>query len=172
MSKIDRQTDGGPPARVRCRLAQRPDVLDHQRLLVLAAREARRLLRHTSHDDSLGVKDTFSSLLPLMHREFDLQREDGGVHTMSMSVGNDAEGSIFESSLIHRGKGAPLPERPLGNSRSASGSKQLPGFDMPENGSSMSTAVRIQSAALHYYGGKNAIRIPLSDKKAQLAHHA
>ena len=123
------------------------------------------------HDDSLGVKDTFSSLLPLMHREFDLQREDGGVHTMSMSVGNDAEGSIFESSLIHRGKGAPLPERSLGNSRSASGSKQLPGFDMPENGSSMSTAVRIQSAALHYYGGKNAIRIPLSDKKAQLAHH-
>ena len=98
--------------------------------------------------------------------------EDGGVHTMSMSVGNDAEGSIFESSLIHRGKGAPLPERSLGNSRSASGSKQLPGFDMPENGSSMSTAVRIQSAALHYYGGKNAIRIPLSDKKAQLAHHA
>ena len=124
------------------------------------------------HDDSLGVKDTFSSLLPLMHREFDLQREDGGVHTMSMSVGNDAEGSIFESSLIHRGKGAPLPERSLGNSRSASGSKQLPGFDMPENGSSTSTAVRIQSAALHYYGGKNAIRIPLSDKKAQLAHHA
>ena len=30
---------------------------------------------------------------------------------------------------------------------------------------------RIQSAALHFYGGKNAIRIPLSDKKAQLAHH-
>ena len=49
------------------------------------------------HDDSLGVKDTYSSLLPLMHREFDLQREDGGVHTMSMSVGNDAEGSIFET---------------------------------------------------------------------------
>jgi len=123
------------------------------------------------HDDSLGVKDIYSSVLPLMYREVDLKREDGGVHTMSMSVGKDAEGSIFESSLVHRGKGAPLPERSLGNSRSASGSKQLPGFDMPENGSSMSTAVRIQSAALHYYAGKNAIRIPLSDKKAQLAHH-
>ena len=87
------------------------------------------------HDDSLGVKDTYSSVLPLMHREVDLQREDGGVHTMSMSVGNDTEGSIFESNLIHRGKGAPLPERYLCNSRNASGSLQLPGIDMPENGS-------------------------------------
>ena len=39
-----------------------------------------------------------------MHRKVDLAHEDGGVHTMSMSVGNDAEGIIFESSLVHRGK--------------------------------------------------------------------
>jgi hypothetical protein len=36
--------------------------------------------------------------------------------------------------------------------------------------SSVSTAIRIQLATLHYYGGENAIRIPLSDKHAELAH--
>ena len=34
-----------------------------------------------------------------------------------------------------------------------------------------SLAVMIQSAALHFYGGPNACRIPLSDKHAMLSHH-
>jgi len=79
----------------------------------------------------------------------------GDVHTMKMAVGNDcSEGSMFESNLVHRGKGAPLLGWSRASSRSASGSQQLPGFDMPENGSSVSAQIRVQSATLHYYGGK------------------
>ena len=125
----------------------------------------------TWHNDSLGVLDTYSGLLPLMNRSLDFERADGGMHTMDMTVANDAEGTIFESPLKHRGTGAPLPEQLVGTRRSASASKPLPGFDMPLDGSASPPAVRIQSAALHYYAGKNAIRIPLSDKKAELAHH-
>ena len=118
------------------------------------------------HDDSLGVSDTYSSVLALMDRGVDLSREDGSVHTMCMAAGeNDAEGCIFERSLSHRGKGAPKP--PLGKRAAA----KLPGFTMPSDGSSVAKPVMIQSAALHFYGGKNACRIPLSDKYASLSHH-
>ena len=125
----------------------------------------------TWHNDSLGVLDTYSGLLPLMNRSLDFERAGGGMHTMNMTVANDAEGTIFESPLKHRGTGAPLPEQLFGTRRSASASQPLPGFGMPLDGSASPPAVRIQSAALHYYAGKNAIRIPLSDKKAELAHH-
>ena len=80
------------------------------------------------------------------------------------AVENNAEGCIFESALVHRGKGAPIP------SDRERGSK-LTGFTMPSDGSSVATRVAIQSAALHYYGGTNACRIPLADKHAQLGHH-
>ena len=79
--------------------------------------------------------------------------------------GKDAEGCIFESPLIHRGKGAPEP--PLGKRAAA----KLPGFTMPSDGSHAAKLMMIQSAALHFYGGKNACRIPLSDKYASLSHH-
>ena len=62
------------------------------------------------HDDSLGVSDTYSGLLALMDRDIDLSREGGGWHTMRMAaVENYVEGCIFESALIHRRKGAPIP---------------------------------------------------------------
>ena len=80
------------------------------------------------------------------------------------AVENNAEGCIFESALVHRGKGAPIP------SDRERGSK-LTGFTMPSDGSTVATRVAIQSAALHYYGGLNACRIPLSDKHAKLSHH-
>ena len=117
------------------------------------------------HDDSLGASDTYSGLLALMDRDIDLSREGGGSHTMRMAaVENNAEGCIFESALIHRGKGAPIPpDRERGS--------KLTGFTMPSDGSSVATRVAIQSAALHYYGGLNACRIPLSDKHAKLSHH-
>ena len=118
------------------------------------------------HDDSLGASDTYSGLLALMDRGIDLSREGGGWHTMRMAaVENNAEGCIFESPLSHRGKGAPEP--PLGKRTAA----KLPGFTMPSDGSSVAKPVMIQSAALHFYGGKNACRIPLSDKYASLSHH-
>ena len=118
------------------------------------------------HDDSLGVSDTYSSVLALIDRGVDLSREDDAVHTMCMAAGgNDAEGCIFESPLIHRGKGAPEP--PLGKRTAA----KLPGFTMPSDGSHAAKLMMIQSAALHFYGGKNACRIPLSDKYASLSHH-
>ena len=123
------------------------------------------------HNDSLGVKDIYSSLLPLMNRGLDFALADGGVHTMNMAVANDAEGIIFESHLKHWGKGAPLPEQSVGSTRSASVSTPLPGFDMPQDGSSSPAPIRIESATIHYYGGKNAMLIPISDKRAELAHH-
>ena len=123
------------------------------------------------HNDSMGVKDIYSSVLPLMNRGLGFARADGGVHTMNMAVANDAEGTIFESHLKHWGKGAPLPEQSVGSIRSASVSKPLPGFDMPRDGSSSPTPIRIESATIHYYGGKNAMLIPISDKLAELAHH-
>ena len=125
------------------------------------------------HNDSLGVKDTYSSLLALMNRGLDFERTDGGVHTMNMAVTtNDAQGTIFESPLKHRGKGAPLPEQSVGRLRSASASEPLPGFDMPQDGSESPAPIRIESATLHYYAGKNAILIPISDKLAELAQDA
>jgi hypothetical protein len=93
-----------------------------------------------------------------MNLGIDLSREGGGWHAMRMAaVEKNAEGCIFESALIHRGKGAPIP---LDRER---GSK-LTGFTMWSDGSSEAKRVTIQSAALHYYGGTNAWRIPLSDK--------
>ena len=124
------------------------------------------------HNDSLGVKHTYSSLLPLMNRGLDFKRADGGVQTMNMAVANDAEGIIFESPLKHRGKGAPLPEQSVGSTRSASVNEPLPGFDMPQDGSESPAPIRIESATLHYYAGKNAILIPISDKLAELAQDA
>ena len=123
------------------------------------------------HNDSMGVKDTYSSVLPLMNRGLGFARADGGVHTMNMAVANNAEGTIFESHLKHWGKGAPLPQQSVGSIRSASVSKPLPGFDMPRDGSSSPASIRIESAAIHYYGGKKAMLIPISDKRAELAHH-
>ena len=107
-----------------------------------------------------------------MNRGLDFERTDRGVHAMNMAVTtNDAQGTIFESALKHRGKGAPLPEQSVGSVRSASTSEPLPGFDMPQDGSTSAAPIRIQSATLHYYGGKNAKLIPLSDKHAELAHY-
>ena len=107
-----------------------------------------------------------------MNRGLDFERTDGGVHAMNMAVTtNDAQGTIFESPLKHRGKGAPLPEQSVGSVRSASTSEPLPGFDMPQDGSSSPAQIRIESATIHYYGGKNAMLIPISDKLAELAHH-
>jgi hypothetical protein len=129
----------------------------------------------TWHDDSLGVTDTYSGLLALMDRGIDLLREGGGCHTMRMAAdGDNAEGCIFESPLIHRGKGAPIPSSPKCGRRCASklhGASKLDGFSMWSDGSSEAKHVPIQSAALHYYGGTNACRIPLADKHAQLGHH-
>ena len=81
------------------------------------------------HDDSLGVTDTYSGLLALMDRGIDLLREGGGCHTMRMAAdGDNAEGCIFESPLIHRGKGAPIPpDRKCGS--------KLTGFTMLSDGS-------------------------------------
>ena len=113
------------------------------------------------HDDSLGVSDTYSGLLAVMKREIDLAREDGNVHTLSMAAG---EGCIFESWLVHRGKGAPEPTRRARN-------EELPGFTMMDTVVQDARRVRIQSAGIHFYGGRNASKIPLSDKYAQLNHH-
>ena len=55
------------------------------------------------------------------------------------AVENNAEGCIFESALIHRGKGAPIPpDRERGS--------KLTGFTMPSDSSSVATRVAIQSA--------------------------
>ena len=129
----------------------------------------------TWHDDTLGVTDTYSGLLALMDRGIDLLREGGGCHTMRMAAdGDNAEGCIFESPLIHRGKGAPIPSSPKCGRRWASkldDASKLDGFSMWSDGSSEAKRVTIQSAALHYYGGTNACKIPLADKHAQLSHH-